>query len=97
MENDVSDTQTRIHRIVHQCLAVADPADITDAARLQPNGDSITSDPNLGADSLDMVELVMATEEEFGVEILDADAEKIVTVGDLIALVDRVKGSPADA
>jgi acyl carrier protein len=37
---------------------------------------------DLGADSLDTVELVMAFEEEFGIEIPDEDAEKIVTVGD---------------
>ncbi|MFH2056582.1 MAG: acyl carrier protein [bacterium] len=39
---------------------------------------------DLGADSLDTVELVMALEEEFGVEIADDDAEKITTVGDAI-------------
>lgn len=38
---------------------------------------------DLGADSLDMVELVMAFEEEFGLGIDDADAEKLVTVGDV--------------
>ena len=37
---------------------------------------------DLGADSLDTVELIMALEEEFGVEIPDEDAEKMVTVGD---------------
>ena len=39
---------------------------------------------DLGADSLDIVELIMALEEEFDMEIPDADAEKIVTVGDVI-------------
>lgn len=39
---------------------------------------------DLGADSLDVVELVMALEEEFDTEIPDADAEKIVTVGDVV-------------
>lgn len=39
---------------------------------------------DLGADSLDIVELVMALEEEFDVEIPDEDAEKIVTVGDAV-------------
>ena len=39
---------------------------------------------DLGADSLDTVELVMALEEEFGIEIPDEDAEKIATVGDAI-------------
>lgn len=41
----------------------------------------------LGADSLDLVEIVMAAEDEFGVVISDAEAEKISTVGDLIACV----------
>ena len=39
---------------------------------------------DLGADSLDLVELIMALEEEFGIEIPDADAEKVVTVGDVV-------------
>ncbi len=39
---------------------------------------------DLGADSLDIVELVMAIEEEFDIEIPDADAEKVVTVGDVV-------------
>ncbi len=39
---------------------------------------------DLGADSLDIVELIMALEEEFNTEIPDADAEKIVTVGDVV-------------
>ena len=39
---------------------------------------------DLGADSLDLVELIMALEEEFGIEIPDGDAEKVVTVGDVV-------------
>ncbi|MCI8276641.1 MAG: acyl carrier protein [Clostridia bacterium] len=39
---------------------------------------------DLGADSLDIVELVMALEEEFDIEIPDSDAEKVVTVGDVV-------------
>ncbi len=39
---------------------------------------------DLGADSLDIVELVMAIEEEFDIEIPDTDAEKVVTVGDVV-------------
>ena len=45
---------------------------------------------DLGADSLDIVELVMALEEEFDMEIPDADAEKVATVGDV---VDYIKDS----
>ena len=44
---------------------------------------------DLGADSLDTVELVMALEEEFGVEIPDEDAEKIVTVEDAIKYIEK--------
>ena len=39
---------------------------------------------DLGADSLDLVELIMALEEEFDIEIPDSDAEKVVTVGDVV-------------
>jgi acyl carrier protein len=44
---------------------------------------------DLGADSLDTVELVMALEEEFGLEIPDEDAEKILTVGDAIKYIEE--------
>ena len=44
---------------------------------------------DLGADSLDTVELVMALEEEFGLEIPDEDAEKIQTVGDVAKFIDE--------
>ena len=43
---------------------------------------------DLGADSLDTVELVMAFEEEFGIEVPDEDAEKLKTVGDVVASID---------
>jgi acyl carrier protein len=43
---------------------------------------------DLGADSLDVVELVMALEEKFDIEIPDTDAEKIVTVGDAIKYIE---------
>ena len=50
--------------------------------------DSITMDTtfvdDLGADSLDVVELIMALEEKFEVEIPDSDAEKVVTIGDVV-------------
>ncbi|HET7274333.1 MAG TPA: acyl carrier protein [Longimicrobiaceae bacterium] len=48
---------------------------------------------DLGADSLDTVELVMAFEEEFGIEIPDEDAEKLQSVGDA---VDYIKQNQAD-
>ena len=42
---------------------------------------------DLGADSLDIVELIMALEEEFDLEIPDSDAEKVVTVGDVVEYI----------
>ena len=44
---------------------------------------------DLGADSLDTVELVMALEEEFGIEVPDEDAEKMATVGDAIKYIEE--------
>ena len=50
---------------------------------------------DLGADSLDTVELVMALEEEFGIEIPDEDAEKMTTVGDALKYVQEKSASKA--
>ena len=47
---------------------------------------------DLGADSLDTVELVMALEEEFGIEIPDEEAEKLVTVGDALRYIEEKAG-----
>lgn len=47
---------------------------------------------DLGADSLDAVELVMAVEEEFEIEVPDEDAEKLITVGDIIRHVEGAQG-----
>ena len=55
------------------------PEDVVETA-------SFTND--LGADSLDTVELIMAFEEEFGLEIPDQDAEKISTVGDVLNYIE---------
>jgi acyl carrier protein len=46
---------------------------------------------DLGADSLDVVELVMALEEEFGSEIPDEEAEKLTTVGDVIKYIEELR------
>ncbi len=56
--------------------------------QLQVNEDIVTEEASfiddLGADSLDLVELIMALEEEFGIEIPDGDAEKVTTVEDVV-------------
>ena len=56
--------------------------------QLQVNDEIVTEDASfiddLGADSLDLVELIMALEEEFGIEIPDGDAEKVTTVEDVV-------------
>jgi len=68
----------KIRQIVAEQLGV-DVNEVTPAA-------SFVND--LGADSLDTVELVMALEEEFGIEIPDEDAEKISTVADVISYIE---------
>ncbi len=68
----------KIRKIIVDQLGV-DESEVTEDA-------SFVDD--LGADSLDTVELVMALEEEFGIEIPDEDAEKIVTVGDAVKYID---------
>ena len=61
-----------------------------DASEVKPEA-SFTND--LGADSLDTVELIMELEKEFGVTIPDSDAEKIQTVGDAIAYIENASKS----
>jgi acyl carrier protein len=51
---------------------------------------------DLGADSLDTVELIMEFEDEFGVEIPDEDAEKILTVGEAIAYMNKMLAEKKD-
>ncbi|MBW8785367.1 MAG: acyl carrier protein [Novosphingobium sp.] len=78
----MSDTADRVKKIVVEHLGV-EPEKVTEDA-------SFIDD--LGADSLDIVELVMAFEEEFGVEIPDDAAEKIGTVSDAIKYINDNKG-----
>ena len=65
------------------------------AEQLGVDADKVTMESSfvddLGADSLDIVELVMALEETFGVEIPDSEAEKISTVGDVVEYVKNVQ------
>jgi len=75
----MSDVADRVKKIVVEHLGV--------------EADKVTEDASfiddLGADSLDTVELVMALEEEFGLEISDEDAEKITTVGDAVKYIEE--------
>lgn len=71
-------TFERVRAIIVDQLGV-DPDDVTMEASFRDD---------LEADSLDLVELIMAFEEEFGGEINDADAQKIVTVGDVVRFLD---------
>jgi len=77
----MSETADRVKKIVVEHLGV-EPEKVTEGA-------SFIDD--LGADSLDIVELVMAFEEEFGVEIPDDAAEKITTVNDAISYIETNK------
>jgi acyl carrier protein len=75
-----ADTFERVKKIIVEQLGVEEN-EVTPEA-------SITDD--LGADSLDQVELVMAFETEFGIDIPDEEAEKIKTVGDAVTKIDAV-------
>ena len=74
----MSDIAERVKKIVIEHLGVEEDKVI----------DSASFVDDLGADSLDTVELVMAFEEEFGSEISDSEAEKILTVGDAIKFIE---------
>jgi len=76
MSNDIAE---RVRKIVVEHLGV-DEGDVKDSASFMDD---------LGADSLDTVELVMAFEEEFGCEIPDDAAEKITTVKDAIDFIQE--------
>ena len=64
----------KVKGIIVEQLGVADTAVTMEASFID----------DLGADSLDIVELIMAIEEEFDIEIPDSDAEKVLTVGDVV-------------
>lgn len=78
----MSDIATRVKKIVVEHLGV-------DEDKVTENASFID---DLGADSLDTVELVMAFEEEFGVDIPDDAAEKIQTVGDAVSFIKENSG-----
>ena len=77
----MSDTINEVKAIIKDLLG-ADDAKITAEARFRED---------LEADSLDLVELIMAFEDKFGAEISDDDAQKITTVGDAVTYIDSHK------
>ena len=77
----MSEIESKVKAIIVDKLGV-------DEADVQPEA-SFTND--LGADSLDTVELIMEFEKEFGINIPDDQAEKISTVGDAIAYIENAK------
>ena len=77
----MSDIADRVNSIVVKHLGV-------EADKVKPEASFID---DLGADSLDTVELVMAFEEEFGIEIPDDAAETIQTVGDAVKFIEKAK------
>ena len=74
----MSDIAGRVTKIVVEHLGVEEDKVVDSASFID----------DLGADSLDTVELVMAFEEEFGSEISDSEAEKILTVGDAVKFIE---------
>ena len=74
------ETEEKVKEIIAGKLQV-DVGEVTDEASLQDD---------LGADSLDAVELIMAFEDEFGIDISDEKAEGVKSVGDAIALVKNL-------
>jgi acyl carrier protein len=83
MSVDRASIEKKVREMIVDSLGI-DPEKIS-------NDSSFVDD--LGADSLDTVELVMAFEEEFGVEIPDEDAENLSTVGDAINYLEKNVGS----
>jgi len=75
----MSGISEKIKGVIAEQLGVK-PEEVTEQAKFVDD---------LGADSLDTVELVMALEEEYGVEIPDEDAEKLTTVGEAIKYIEK--------
>ena len=77
----MSSVADKVKEIVVQQLGVAEEQVTQEAKFIE----------DLGADSLDQVELVMALEEEFGADIPDEEAEKLTTVGDAVKYIEGVQ------
>jgi acyl carrier protein len=78
-----TETEEKVKEIVVEQLGVSPDEVVLEASFID----------DLGADSLDIVELVMAIEEEYGIEIPDDDAEKIQTIGDAVRYIDERTGA----
>jgi acyl carrier protein len=82
MNNLLSDNDTKaVHQILIEQLSV-EPSQLTFDARIQQD---------LGADSLDIMEIILAAEEHFHISIPDEEAEKVSTVGDLLAALANLQ------
>jgi len=82
LEVEMASTEERVKKIVVDLLGVDDDR-VVPAARFRED---------LEADSLDLVELIMAFEEEFGGEITDEDAQKITSVGEAVSYIQQNMG-----
>ena len=80
-EFDPQNTQDKVAHIIAEKLKI-------DASQVKP--ESTLAD--LGADSLDLVEIIMKIEEQFGIEIDDEKAEQMKNVGEVVAYVNSVRG-----
>ena len=76
----MSDISSKVKAIIVEKLVI-DESEVTDTASFQQD---------LGADSLDTVELIMEFEKEFNIQISDEDAEKIQTVADVVTYIQKV-------
>ena len=81
MAGDVEEVEAKVRKIISEQLGVSEE-------EVKPEASFIE---DLGADSLDIVELVMALEEEYAIEISDEDAEKIRTVKDVVGYIEAHK------